>query len=182
MYDPLSRELEELTAATPSPEFLARARARLVDEPALVPIVWRRSWLSLGAAAAAVMAAAVWWPATDVPTRRTIERPVAQSSRAVEAGPRIAALPPPALTAFPQLLALRPFRRPSPVRREAPSSAPVVVAPDEAEALRDLLSAISQRRLEPSVLPESVSVAMPLPLIEPITLEPLRVDPLPELQ
>jgi hypothetical protein len=52
----LDREIESMLAVDPSADFLARVRARVVEEPA--PVGWRIRW-ALGFAAAAVVTVAV---------------------------------------------------------------------------------------------------------------------------
>jgi len=63
----LDREIESLLTVEPSPEFVARVRARVADEPE--PGRWRTAWLfALAGAVAVVIGALVVWPSNE-PTR-----------------------------------------------------------------------------------------------------------------
>jgi len=55
------------------------------------------------------------------------------------------------------------------------------ISKDEGAALLQLVAAISQGRVEPSVLPDLDSVVMPLAPIEEIVLEPITLSPLTRL-
>src|SRR5207253_10446473 len=82
--DALDRELARALAVDPSPEFLARVRARVADEPA--PSPWRMPRLLLAAGAVAVLILAV-----AVVTPRSREAEAVQAVRpAVPEIPRVA--------------------------------------------------------------------------------------------
>lgn len=53
----LERDIERALAVDPSPEFLARVRTRIAEEPS--PASWRFGWLFAGVATAAVAASVV---------------------------------------------------------------------------------------------------------------------------
>ena len=58
----LDREIEDLLAVEPSPEFVVKMRQRIAAEPA--PSSWWLSWrpVTAGAGLAAVVAATLLWP------------------------------------------------------------------------------------------------------------------------
>ena len=72
--DALDRELAHALAVDPSPEFVARVRARIADEPA--PSTWRMPRVLMAAGAAAVLILAV-----VVVTPRPREAEVVQAVR-----------------------------------------------------------------------------------------------------
>jgi len=102
--DALDRELAHALAVDPSPEFVARVRARVANEPA--PSSWRmpRLLMAAGAVAVVIVAVAVVGPRPQEPVAVHAVRP------AVSAAPIIEAVPPP-----------RPVRR----RRVRRSPAPI---------------------------------------------------------
>jgi hypothetical protein len=57
-----------------------------------------------------------------------------------------------------------------------------LISQDEAAALRQLFAAISNRRLETSLLPDLDAALQPPAPIEDIVLEPLSVSPLASLE
>ena len=64
----IDRDIARAMAVDPSPEFLARVRTQIADEPA--PRAWRISW-AMGFAGAAVVAVAIVYAVALTPTRRT---------------------------------------------------------------------------------------------------------------
>ena len=58
----------------------------------------------------------------------------------------------------------------------------MMISPDEAAALRALFTAISDRRLETSVLPDLAAALKPPDPIEDIVLEPITIRPLAPLE
>jgi len=58
------REIESLLAVEPSPEFVARVRARVAEEPE--PRRWWTSWtLAVAGAVAVVILAVIAWPSRE---------------------------------------------------------------------------------------------------------------------
>jgi hypothetical protein len=78
----LDREIKELLQIDPSPEFLARVRARVATEP--VPGAWRFGWVPLagGAAAVAVLGLAVVLFRPVPPVTNTADEPASTVARA----------------------------------------------------------------------------------------------------
>jgi len=157
-HDPIDREIDALLDAEPSPDFVARVRARVEGE-SIAPRTWLTGrWLVVAAATAAaviIVSAALWFDRSSHPlvvgqtppqsiTTRVVESP---SIRA-EISPGSPATPPP-----PQVL----------------------VSPAEGALLQRLLVAARDARVEPSPnLPDDAPLNPPLPIvIEPIHVEPL---------
>src|SRR5688572_32603099 len=80
LNDPaLGREIESLLAVEPSPEFLARVRTRIANEPE--PSRWRLAWIAVPAMGMCVVLFAtvlVTWPRPEpaVPIQAVISSPV----------------------------------------------------------------------------------------------------------
>jgi hypothetical protein len=157
----LEREVEAILGVDPSPEFLARVRARVAEEPASV--VWR-SPLGWGFAAAAVMAigvaAILSW--SFEPAGRSSEE---SSSVPLVAGNTAAPVSAgETARAVPEEQIVDPVR-PSPgargvgdktaIRAVQPEAA-VVVAPEDGRALEFLLASIRKSELV-LVLPEETA-------------------------
>jgi hypothetical protein len=133
----LDREIEQLLSVDPSPEFVAKVRARVAAEPR--PGRLRFDWkLPAGAVcAAALVAALTIWPSADPPLiGQQVATPAAPAAPVVEG---VATTPPPAV----------PVAAPVPQRR-APSMARAVESPDilvseeEIRSFRRLLTQVQQ--------------------------------------
>lgn len=170
----LEREIEAALAVDPSPEFLARVRARVAAEDLDGGWNWRWAWA--GAAVVAIAAVVLGF---------SIERatPVDTENQHLVAAPRT--LPP-----------LSVSEGPSPIVRDAPAPVPVarrtrplrpsarvtkpevLISTDEAGALQRLFDALNKRRIEASVLPDLDTAARPLAPIDQIVLEPITLGPI----
>ena len=76
----LDREIESMMAVEPSPQFVARVRARVAQEPE--PGRWRASWLFAPAGAVAiVIVAVIAWPSGWSRCRRVLRRSDCPPSR-----------------------------------------------------------------------------------------------------
>ena len=66
LNDPsLDREIESLLATEPSPEFVARVRARVANEPE--PGGWRPAFIfAMAGAVAVVIVAVIAWPSREL--------------------------------------------------------------------------------------------------------------------
>jgi hypothetical protein len=149
----LDRELSELLAVEPSPEFAARVRTRIEQQPA-ASFAWRW-WLGAAVVGAAAIAIAV-----AAGARRT---PVVQPAVPVH-----------------QDVRLPPIVRPDPPVMPPPDDSPRRSGPGRrheriavAEVLIDPSLAAAVRRLttEQRVLPE----VPPAPSLTPVVVEPLKV-------
>ena len=172
----LEREIEAALGVDPSPEFLPRVRARIASERVRDGWVW--SW-RLAAAAASVAAltfVGLW-----------IVRAPAGSPEATVATvtpePPIAAAPHLSAPAQePRAVAVRISRNVSPRQRAAVTASEVVVSNDEAAALRQLVVALANRQVTAVDIPELGVESVPLPSLEEIVLEPIKLSPLAGLE
>ena len=169
--DRLDREIEDALAVDPSPDFLARVRTRIAEEPRIgTPLI---AWRLAGAvvcAAIVVMAIAVTWPR---------EKPAASvTTRRVDAPPRVREEPP-AITNDAAAIAAAPPRATAP--RWKPLAPPlehaVVISSNEAAALKSLFDDISAGRIQTASLPPDRLLG-PLGPIDEIRIDPIVVDEL----
>jgi hypothetical protein len=171
----LDREIEDLLAVDPSPEFLATVRQRIAAEPA--PSPWRPWWqpVAAGVGLAAVVAAALLWrsaapgaPGDAKAIAPMVQRPSAPASETSSA-PATSAVP--AGTASVEAPSLR--------RTSAPSnhiaSLPVLIQRDEAEAMKVLLTRVREGAL-PDMTEALAAVDATAPewiAIHPVVIEPI---------
>jgi hypothetical protein len=184
----LEREIEAALGVDPSPEFLPRVRERIANDRVHDGWLWSAPWRWTGAVAVvtAVAIIGVWTLRDPAPVPReasvTTTPPVETTTPPAEAdGPAPAlvassAEAPKAVRA-PAVRAVR-----SPQRPQVVASFDVVISPDEAAALKQLFTAISDRRIEASVLPDLQSALKPPVPIEEIVLEPITINPLAALE
>jgi hypothetical protein len=169
----LDREIMALLASEPSPEFLARVRARVAEEPA--PRTWRAAWMFAAAgAAAAVIVAVIAWPSAE---------PAGSHSTPVQTLPQVADLVKPPLPERVEPPTVRRDIRPRVAR--AVAATPVVtatarqrdlvpvVAVEDARAFDALLATLRDRNvmLVFEDVPDSTLSASAL-AIEPIAIDP----------
>jgi hypothetical protein len=161
----LDREVASLLAVEPSPEFLARVRTRVAQEPE--PGGWRWRWtFALATVTVALIGAVVVWqsgqqaPSSEVPVR------LPQVAEAV-------APPAPVVVEVERPRASRPTR-PTTRTREAANLIPLISA-DDARAFDTLLAAIRRNDVVLNAdMPNSALSASTLAL-PPITIEPVTV-------
>ena len=80
------------------------------------------------------------------------------------------------------MVAVRTSRNVSPRQRTAVTAPEVVVSNDEAVALRQLVVAIANRQVKAVDIPELGVESVPLPTLEEIVLEPIKLSPLAGLE
>jgi hypothetical protein len=164
---PIERDLREALAVDHSPEFGARVRARIAEEPARVD---RRFgfwfWMPIAAAALATVALAVMmWPShrgvgaarADVLASRSFgANPASLSSKA--ASPTIAHVDTPSI-------------RPR-TDRVGHAEPEILISPSESRAILNLIAGIRSGRIDPASLPKPTpAVDLDIP---PIVIAPLR--------
>ena len=179
--DPLGREIANALDVDPSPEFLARVRARIASERG--PTGWRLSWgvVGVGGAVAAtvVMALVVTRsqrpPAAALSVKPTVATPIVESA---PTGPPIATQSPPLPTAASVVESTGRKH----IRRATPNTGPeVIIAPRDAAALRVLMMNIREGRVELTALDALQAVAAPLEPLDKIAIQPVAIQPLPRL-
>jgi hypothetical protein len=166
----LDREIQRVLVVDPSPEFEARVRMRLSEEPFQYRL--GIGWLVSGATALmAVAVLALFVSSRDEAVTRAID-PVAPPA------PEVAVAEPAAPPAAEQPAAVVP---PSPNRTEsaglkgAPYAA-VLVPAAEREAMRRFLRTVAENGLSYSVVPDGqgdAPLSVPEIAIEPILIEPI---------
>jgi len=176
----LEREIEAALGVEPSPEFLPRIRTRIANERVqegwFSSASWR--WAIVLAGATAVVVLGLWIVREPAPARevaRAVPPPVVEPPPSV---PEVIVSVPE--TARPVVTPLmRQVRTPQP---QAIALSAVVISPDDAVALRQLVVAIAARQVEATDIPQLGAESAPLPLIEEIVLEPIELSPIAGLE
>jgi len=188
LNDPaLEREIESLLAVDPSPEFVARVRTRIAQEPA--PTAWRWSWsfVLAGAAAAVVLAVLVTsWMARVTPTG-VPQQAAAREDVGLEAEPSLVRSQP-ATTREIGNGGVRSVRLQSDARggrlpaarEDAPPFTGVIFSEAERRALLTLVAAVEEGRVPPFPVAPAVDADV-LPEGTALMIEPLVIDPLPQI-
>ena len=170
----LDREIESLLAVDPSPEFVARVRTRVAQEP--WPGSWRMSWMFAAAGVVAVVIVTmVVWPSGEPTTPNGAPQPTPRAAQAVEMG-----------TAQPSLRAPQPTSKLARARAGAVTAAPnrraeidlpeVLIAENEARTFARLLTSLRQDGFEAAV-PELPNPDTPLEVRE-LPVEHIEIEPL----
>jgi hypothetical protein len=173
----LDREIESLLASEPSPQFLARVRTRVAQEPE--PRQWRAPWIFLSAAAVTVVILAiVVWPSDETAGPKG---PALQVQSVDVAKPSVA-LPILSSAVAPAPLPTR--RTPSVVTSAVPPERrididlpEVVIAENEVRAYTSLVASIRQSRFDVAV-PAAPNPDTPLEIKELPPVEPLEMEPI----
>ena len=184
----LEKDIEAALGVDASPEFLPRIRARIANERMQEgwssSVSWR--WARVAAVVTAVAVIAVW--TLRDPSRARREAHITDTPPVESTPPPVdSALPAPALVASsaespnpvsaPVARAVRSTRTPAVVARPE-----VLISLDEAAALRQLIVAVAARQVEATDIPQLAAESAPLPTIEEIVLEPIKLSPLDGLE
>jgi len=184
----LEKDIEAALGVDPSPGFLPRIRARIANERMQDGWFWSASWrwARVAAVVTAVAVIAVWTlrdPSRPSRPAHVVDTPPVESTPP----PVVSALPAPALVAS-SVESSKPVSAPV-ARAEHSTRNPAVVARpevlvslDEAAALRQLIGAIAARQVEAMDIPRLAAESAPLPMIEEIVLEPIKLSPLDGLE
>jgi len=176
----LDREIESLLAVEPSPEFLARVRARVAEEPA--PGRWRTWMLVVPGAAVVAFALLIVWPSREqAPDHHAPALPASQ--QAAEVAQQAS---PPAASSE----ASRVRSRSTPGTALPPAAArdraididlpDVVIAENEVRTFAALVATIRQRRFDVAV-PAAPDLDAPLEMKELRPAEPIEIEPIVKL-
>ena len=166
----LDREIESMLSTEPSPEFLARVRARVAAEPE--PGRWRASsWFAMAGAAAAAIVAVIAWPSPEV-------TPSIEPPRIAEAAPTTAPTRPAPLPERGRPTAVRAGTTTVEGDRRIDIDLPeVVIAGNEVRTFAALVASIRQSRFDVAVPaafdPDAPLEVKELPPVEPIEIEPI---------
>ena len=173
----LDRELRRALSVDPSPEFVARVRMRVANEPARMP--WRASWMFAVIAVAAAIIAAIGvqrgsgGSSLGEATPLLAARAVTPSVGALAAVGSHKALPY-VVSAFRRTVA-GPAEAGHYVRRDPE----ILIDPRESAALRALISGVRKGLLDLTpVLRASTPTAMDLPAIQDIDIPVITIEPL----
>jgi len=178
--DPIDGELRRALAVDPSPEFLARIRTRIAEEPA--PRRRGMSWVVVAPAvfATALVVVAVWQrPRMHTPSAS----PAPLTARSIGATTPLS-LPVVARSVQPAIV--EPGTRATGTRRHgdgaaatAASSEPeVLIAADEARALRALISGVDEGRIVLTPVLTVVPGPSELLSVDEIAIEPITITPI----
>jgi hypothetical protein len=169
----LEHEIEAALGVDPSPEFLPRIRARIASEGIRPGWRWPLSWRWAGAIAvpgAVVIGAWLMREPAAVPRETQVALgPKIEPSQPAPVGASTPAVAP---VVVPVKGAAR-----SPRPRGA-ATPEIVISPDEAVALRQLVVAIAARQVVARDIPELGVESAPLPPLEELVLEPIKLSPL----
>jgi hypothetical protein len=171
----LTREIEQALAVDPSPEFLARVRTRIAREPELV--AWS-AWRLVGTGALAVgfgVALLGTWLNRDAvspaPSASVAAPPMATPAHVTQTRPRASAEP------ARQSLGQRPRTHPT---LAVFTDREVVIPPGEAIALHALAVSLREGRVDAPAW-ERGTDAQPLAPLDEILIQPINIEPLPQL-
>jgi hypothetical protein len=166
--DPIDGELRRALAVDPSPEFLARVRTRIEEEPASRSRAL--SWIVAPAvfAIALVVIVAVW-PRSQTQTVSTA--PALLTARSIGSTTPVSYFPV-GHDSKPSNATLRPRATRVVAGVRGPE---VLIAADEAEALRRLILGVREGRIH---LSRSLATE---PLADDIAIEPITINPIPPL-
>lgn len=200
----LDREIAAALDVQPSPEFVARVRARVAAEPAGggwgarllftsgrprrlggTEVMW-----SSAAAAVVVAVVAVWMtrhvpetPASQVAEAPSVERPAAVRGPVESAavGHDLDEAKPPDRGVVRNTSTRKSRALPLPALGKARSEPEVLISQEEAAALRRLFAASQRGRVDPAVFLQLDEMAEAIAPIEELVLEPISTRPLVEL-
>ena len=179
----LDRELQTALAVDPSPEFLARVRTRIANEPA--PSASWLSWkLAAAAAIAAIMVLAV---VLSRPHEKVPMSPAAvaqggsraEPARPTEPAPRVSPGRGPNAPALQPAAVARAFPPAASAVGPTASEPEILLDPRESMALRRLITGTRDGSIDLSAaLQATTPTAMELPEITNVVIAPLTIEPL----
>ena len=183
----LEREIARALAVDPSPEFVARVRTQIANEPR--PTVWRMSWMlsAFALVAVAVLLAVMIDRRDGVPA--LVTSPLA--SRAIDGHPAMlpyvgsgfltAEASAKAVSRTSGQYGVSAFRRTtaSPAKAGRPILSLPLLDPRETQALRALIAGVRTNRVDLSPLLQSGAPApMELPPVDDLVIAPLAIEPI----
>jgi hypothetical protein len=177
----LDREIESLVAAEPSPQFVARVRARVAEEPE--PGRWRAWMLAVPGAVTVAIAVLIMWPSRE-------QVPVGQEGPALHTSQHAAAAVQPVmpLAASPETPRVRIRSTPGRVMAVAAATdraididlPDVVIAENEVRTFASLVASLRQRRFDAAV-PAPPDLDTPIEVKELPPVEPIEIEPIVKL-
>jgi hypothetical protein len=175
----LQREIEEALSAEPSPQFIARVRRQIANEPRPSR---RFHWLTLAAGVAVALIGVLLlqpWPSQNIVPQESEKTPVPKPDLAIAEVKAPPVKPTPRAPVVPRVAA----HPPQPKSVEATAIPEVLIDPREVEAFRNFVEAVEKQNIDPTRLEKVFDAAerankegitpMPLAGLEPIRIEPL---------
>jgi hypothetical protein len=162
---PVEYDLRDALAVDPSPQFAARVRARIAEEPARIDRrfgLWLWMPVAAGAVAAVAVALLVW------PARTHVAPLLAARSFGADA-----ATLPSAATSMASVQTPRIAIAPGTERRADPE---ILISPSESRALLKIIAGPRTWQLDPAPVPVSTAPPVADLMIEPIVITPLSAD------
>lgn len=174
----MEQEIEAALGVDPSPEFLPRIRERIASERMYDGWLAPASWRWAGAVGVAIAAAVIGiWTMRD-PSPPAYEARFARDPGLGTRDSRGGAEPAPTESAERVMRVPAERKMRTQTRPAVAAPAEVLISPDEAEALRQLVAAIAAGQVEAVDIPELGAESEPLPPIEAIVLEPIELSPI----
>ena len=175
LTDAVDRELRALVSVDPSPQFLARVRTRIADEPppAAPWFSWKLAGSIAAVAAAVVVVMLARWSSHDAAPRQPA--PLLVATALPDTSTTIAGLERRAVVREPRTV---------PAAASHPESAPaapaeVLIDAREAAALRALIAGVRAGRVDLApILNTAAPTVMDLPPVSEIAIQPIAIDPL----
>ena len=168
------RQIESLLGVEPSPEFVARVRARVADEPE--PGRWWTSWtLAVAGAGGVVIIAMLAWPSPEVTpsNHAAVELPRIAAGAPSRALPQPTPLPQPGRPTAVRAVAAT-FERDRGIHIDLPE---VVLGDNEVKAYAALVANIRRSRFDAAV-PAAPNQNTPLEIKELPPVEPIEIEPI----
>jgi hypothetical protein len=167
----MDRELQEMLAIEPSPQFAPRVRAAVASAPAAAPRLRWIWWSGAVAAAAAVIVFASRPPIE--PAARPSPTVAAHIPAPIESAPRVEASTrqaqaPPTRNQPPRLTR---------TRHSQPPAAEVIVPSGQMQAVERYVALVRSGQLDTSALASTATADSDL-VVTPIAVKPIAVDPL----
>ena len=191
----LEREIETALDVDPSPEFLARVRTRVAEECIDERSAWLSGWGLTGAAVAAVIVVVIGLWVTRERAPAPAQSTLASETRDLKPVPRDSGIAAPVIPeprilnpdSAPAVIASSNVSKPTVPTRQVHAEplhaqAEVLISQDEAAALRQLFTAISNGRFDTATIPDLDAALQPPAEIEAIVVEPLSLKPLAALE
>jgi hypothetical protein len=164
----IDRQIQQALGVDPSPEFLARVRQRIADEPSPRSAVGFAVWTTAAFGVIALAAAVVTLSVVRSQPRAVpgAGHAMILTSRQLAAGVAAVVVPaPPARHA----VAARPVRAPLAI---GPSAPKVLISAAESRAIRSLIAGVRDGRIDPRSLPVDPPPASDI-IIPPIVIAPI---------
>jgi anti-sigma factor RsiW len=173
----MDRAIDAVAAVEPSPEFTARVRTKIAEQPAPTPS-WFGGWVPVAAGALAVLALVVWLIPRRATPQAPTPSPIAKVAPRGEEPPAVARVTPP-VSKPPRVRHAVPTPVVAAARRELPE---VLVPQDQQLGVRWLYNALGRQpervgRILSEVAAQTEAATTPIEIQE-LKIAPLEIRPL----